>query len=93
VVFCAISRVAEFGERLQRGVGQLGPPLGELVDLPPRHPFPVRLAHDGLTGHVGHSSDLPDPFRGRSRPASPNPLYRGKPSPPRMKLDNCPRKS
>jgi hypothetical protein len=27
--------VAELGQRLERGVGQQGPPLGELVDLPP----------------------------------------------------------
>jgi hypothetical protein len=27
--------VAEFRQRLQRGVGQLGSPFGEFVDLPP----------------------------------------------------------
>jgi tRNA (cmo5U34)-methyltransferase len=90
--------VAELGQCLQRGVGQLRPPLGELVHLPPGDPVAVclgrrraRRRREGHLVHVGHSIHpvWPQARAVRAR----HPLYPVRRFPPRTALDNCPRKS
>jgi hypothetical protein len=79
--------VAEFRERLESGVGQLGPPFGELVDLAARDPLPVRLSHTspvryasstGYFGHIGHNNYPVG--SGSARTLRVRPLYLGQPA-------------